>query len=68
VLFANDDNILGENINTVKKNTEALLSISKDDGLEGNSEKTKYASVSRYQNAGQNNNFVIANKSKLWQS
>jgi coproporphyrinogen III oxidase-like Fe-S oxidoreductase len=47
-------NLLGDNTDTIKKNTEPLIDSSKEVGLEINIEKTKYMFVSHHQNAGQN--------------
>jgi hypothetical protein len=60
---ANDMIILGGNIETIKRNTETLIDASKEVGLEVNIEKTKYMLVPHGQNASQNRNIKIENRS-----
>ena len=43
---------MGESIPTIKKNTESVVVASKEIGLEGNSDKTKYLDMSREKNNG----------------
>jgi hypothetical protein len=61
--YADDVNLLGDNIYTIKKNSETLTDASKEGGLEINVEKTKYMLLSRQQNVGQNRDIKIANRS-----
>jgi hypothetical protein len=60
--YDDDINILGENIDTVQKNTEALLDAKKEVGWEVNSEETKCMLMSR-KKAGQKHSIKIANRS-----
>jgi hypothetical protein len=52
--YADDVNLLGDNIDTIKKTTETLIYANKEVGLEVKIEKTKYMLLSHHQNAGQN--------------
>jgi hypothetical protein len=63
LVYADDVNLLGDYINIIKKNAEALLGTSKEIDLEVNSEKTKYMFMSCHQTAGQSNYIRVANKS-----
>jgi hypothetical protein len=42
LIYADDEKLSGDNIYTIKKNTETLADSSKEVGLEENTEKTKY--------------------------
>jgi hypothetical protein len=59
--YADDVNLLGDSIDSIKKTTETLIDPSKEIGLEINVEKTKYM-LSRHQNVGQNRDIKIVNR------
>jgi len=59
-IYADDINILGDNINTINENTEELLDTGSKAGLEVNAKKNKYTFMSLHQNAEQNSNMQVA--------
>ena len=63
LVYADDINMLGENLQTVRENAEIFIKATKDIDLEVNSDKTKYMITSRHQNVIQNQNIVIGNLS-----
>jgi hypothetical protein len=63
LVYADDVNILGGSIHSIKKNAEDLMIASTAIGLEVNAETTKYMVMSRNQNAGHNLSVKIDNKS-----
>jgi hypothetical protein len=65
LVYADDVNLLGDNINTIKRDTENLNDGSKEFGLEVNTNKTMYMLPSRHQNAGQNHDIKIVNRVKF---
>jgi hypothetical protein len=60
LVYADDVNLLGDSVNTIKENSETILEASRDIGLEMNAEKTKYLIMSCRLNSEQNQNIRIA--------
>ena len=61
--YADDVNILGGSIHTVKEKAEALLIATKEIGLEVNADKTKYMVMSQEQTAGLSHTMKVDNSS-----
>jgi hypothetical protein len=57
--YADDMNLLEDNIDSIKENTETLTGDSKEVVLEINVEKIKYMLLSRHQNTGQHGDIKI---------
>ena len=60
-LNADDVNILGGSIHTLKENVEALVAATREIGLEVSADRTKYMVMSRDQNAGRIHSVRIDN-------
>jgi len=59
--YADDVNILGGSIHTVKENAETLVTATRETGLEVSANKTKYMVISRDENAGRIHSVRIDN-------
>ena len=59
--YADDVNILGGSIHILKENAEAIVTATREIGLEVNADKTKYMVMSRDQNAGRIHSVKIDN-------
>jgi len=59
--YADNVNILGGSIHTLKENAETLVAATREIGLEVNADKTKYMVMSRDQNAGRIHSVRIDN-------
>jgi hypothetical protein len=62
VVYADDVNLLNDNIDIIKKDTQTSIDTSREVGLEINTEKTKYMLLSRHQNAGQDHDIKLTNR------
>jgi hypothetical protein len=61
--YTDDVNLLGDNIDTIKKNTETLTGANNEVGPEINVEKAKYMLLSRRQDVDQNRDIKISDRS-----
>jgi hypothetical protein len=61
-VYADNMNLLGENIRDIDKNTVTSIGASKEVDLEEHTENTEYMLLSHYQNAGQNHDMKVADR------
>jgi hypothetical protein len=61
LVYADDTNILGRSVRSIRKRAEARSVASKKMGLEVNADKTKYLVMSQDQIAGRSHNIKIGN-------
>jgi hypothetical protein len=61
LVYADDINLLGDKINTIKKKTDSLTDATKVVDPEVNTEKIQHILITNHQNAGRNCNIKIAN-------
>jgi hypothetical protein len=66
IVYADDMNLHGENIGTIKKNTVIVIDASKEDGPEINADNTKYMLLFCLQKAGLNHDIKAINISDIW--
>jgi hypothetical protein len=60
LVYADDVNLLGDYLDTIKKGTQTLIDASKDVGLVVNTERIKHMLLSRHQNTGQNHDIKMS--------
>jgi hypothetical protein len=61
--YADDVDILGGSVHTVRENAEALVVATKEIGVEVNADKSKYMVTSRGRNAGRSHSMKTDNRS-----
>jgi hypothetical protein len=54
LVYVDDINLFGDNMNPIKENRKTFLGGSRDGGPKANAEKTKHIIASRHQDSGQN--------------
>jgi hypothetical protein len=69
LVYANDVNLLGDNIDIINQNAETLSDARKEAGQEVNTEKTMCMYLSHHQNSWQNNDIqYLTDVLKMWYS
>jgi putative IMPACT (imprinted ancient) family translation regulator len=61
--YADDVNLLANNLGTIEKNIGTLIDANSEVGLKRNVQETKYTLKTNYKNEGQNREIKVAKKS-----